>query len=741
MGFFKWRRPATAEPDLPESSADTEPAPPPDLAPVPTAEAEAEPSPKPSKAAMEDSLLSMINELVQPADSYLEARDEPPGQEEPETEEKEPAAAPPRLAPLPDLPPQPTDEELQQLRRLLFSREIDGLEGLHRHLSEPDRLAQGVSQVITEAIRLRVQRDSELIGVLKPTVDYILSNSVRNNPTELADNLFPVMGPAIRRSISEGIRGMLQEFSRTVEKSFSLTGLKWRLEALNTGKTFSEVVMMNTLEYQVEQVFVIHVETGTLLLHLVNQDVAASDDGDQIAAMLTAIQQFVNDSFARGELSTLQFGDRDIFVVRAPQIYLAAVVRGQAPPNLRIDMQTALELMVLECANDLERFSGDTNPFRKSSRHFEGLLISRFKDESQKLPWRAKLAPLLILALLLGPLIFLGHRYYQTTEMERRISEKSLLAPGLIFLQVKSRLFGLWEITCLKDDLAGRPDQALAEFGLPRDRYRITYIPYLSRDSQIVAQRAAMLLADKPAGVVERFDEASNTLTLAGTAPITWVLATYGRLLNLPGLMRVDIQGLSDPQNGVKAYLDDRKVLHLTGRASIGWREAIREQALRAPGITGIDLTGVLNDLDTAWMKTLVNKINETVILFPANKVQPLPEDGPKMEEAVTTLVTLEKLADSMDLAITLTIYGHADATGSTQYNYDLSQARAKALAALLYARGSSIPIATYGLGAEFAPDMAETAEAGQKKASDQSSRKIELRVHLNRRGAALAFD
>ena len=85
---------------------------------------------------------------------------------------------------------------------------------------------------------------------------------MRRDPHVLADALFPVMGPAIRKSITETLRGMLESFNEALDNSFSLRGLKWRVEAMRTGKPFAEIVLMHSLLYRVEQVFLIHRETG-----------------------------------------------------------------------------------------------------------------------------------------------------------------------------------------------------------------------------------------------------------------------------------------------------------------------------------------------------------------------------------------------------------------------------------------------------------------------------------------------
>ncbi len=688
----------------------------------------------------EETLLALIEELVVAPAQKKPAREKTSpgglsGLEQADTYARQAEASADGLK---ALAPPPGDEDLERLRQLVLGREIEALEKIHSRLSDPEKRTEDLSQIVTEAIRLRIRRDDELIGVLKTTVDNIVRSSVRQNPSELADNLFPVMGPAIRRSITESIRAMLQDFSRTVEKSFSLTGLKWRVEAIRSGMSFSEVVLIKTLEYQVEQVFLIHADSGQLLLSLIHHDAAEqAKDSEQVAAMFTVIQQFVNDSFSQGDLNTLEFGDRHIYVVRAPQAYLACVVRGQAPPSLRIDMQTTLELIVMDCAVELDGFTGDSGPFKKVLPHLEALLTSRFKDENQSLPFRALILPLAILLAITAPLAFLGYEYYQMNRMEQLVFENAE-GPGLMPLRVSPHLFDQWEIICLKDDLAEDVAPKLAAVGLPVERFNLTYLPFISQDSEIVAKRLDRILADKPEGIEYKFDPASHDLLLTGSAPITWLLATYERLLTIPGLQSVDIREVRDPLNGVLAALDDEKVLRLSGRASVGWREAIRERAQTLNTLSGVDISRVEDDPNTLALKELVDKINKVVIFFPLGKDQPVPEDLPKLNLAVKDLVELEKLADSMGLAVSLIVYGHADPSGSQKHNYELSQSRAKTLAAMLYAQDSRIPISTYGMGADFA---AEAGQGQDRASTDRLSRKIELKVHVNPKGGSLRLD
>ena len=162
------------------------------------------------------------------------------------------------------------------------------------------------------------------------------------------------------------------------------------------------------------------------------------------------------------------------------------------------------------------------------------------------------------------------------------------------------------------------------------------------------------------------------------------------------------------PPESVTMEFDRDGTLYLRGQAPMAWILQARQEALALPGVEKIDMSG-LTDPRVDELKRKIARVEATVVEFPLGKDVPVPEDAAKLAQAMDTLVEIEKLAGSMNVTVSLTIYGHADATGSEQRNYEISQARARTIAAMLYARGSSIPVAMYGLGAEHASkDVAE---------------------------------
>jgi outer membrane protein OmpA-like peptidoglycan-associated protein len=283
--------------------------------------------------------------------------------------------------------------------------------------------------------------------------------------------------------------------------------------------------------------------------------------------------------------------------------------------------------------------------------------------------------------------------------------------------------------------MAENPGKILAALGLPADQVRITYLPYLSQDSDIVELRVDQTLAGRPKTLRHQFDWTTNTLTLRGRAPLGWVLTAHDSLRSLPGLRAVLIEGLVDPETEVTIDLGRDRILRLTGQVSLGWREAVKEKVQNMSGIGGLDLSLLKDDADSRAIKLLLNRVNSVAIFFPLNQDRPIEADRPRLLQAVDDLVALEKLARPMGLTVSLTIYGYTDISGRVTRNYELSQARARALAALLYERGSTISLTTFGLG----PDPAALAQEDdrksrtEKKEAAQASRRIELKARLDR--------
>ncbi len=255
--------------------------------------------------------------------------------------------------------------ELNALRTLILAPEQSEISELRERLNNPKIRTEELSNIIAEAIVIRAAKDQKLATALLPTIETVIRDSVRRDPKFLADSIFPIIGPAIRRSIAESLRSMVQSMNKALEYTFTWRGIQWRIESLRTGKPFAEVVLLHTLVYRMEQIFLIHKETGLVLQHVAAESVDLKD-ADMVSAMLTAIQDFVNDSFSGKEESSLQnlnLGDLTIWVEQGPRTILASVIRGNPPQELKTVLKEILENIEFEYNSALDNFKGDAAPF------------------------------------------------------------------------------------------------------------------------------------------------------------------------------------------------------------------------------------------------------------------------------------------------------------------------------------------------------------------------------------------
>ncbi|MGD8986312.1 MAG: hypothetical protein PVI53_19965, partial [Desulfobacteraceae bacterium] len=267
---------------------------------------------------------------------------------------------------------------LNKLRELLVGPEQEQICRLKERLDDPELHAEDVSRVLAEAIALRSSRDDQLPKALEHSVEESIKASVSRNPEPLVEALFPVMGPAIGKAIFSAISRMIQSLNQTVENNLSLQGLKWRLESFRTKKPFREIVLRHTLVYLVEQVFLIHRNTGTVLQHVVAKEVAERDP-DQVSGMREAIQDYFQDTTGLEHdraLESLRIGDRNLWVEQGVHATLAAVIRENPTIKLQGVLRETIDTIHLMKSEELESFDGDVSPFEDLKSYLEGCLQS-----------------------------------------------------------------------------------------------------------------------------------------------------------------------------------------------------------------------------------------------------------------------------------------------------------------------------------------------------------------------------
>jgi OOP family OmpA-OmpF porin len=557
------------------------------------------------------------------------------------------------------------EDGFSELRSLLVGPEQRELLELQSHLLDPAVQTHDVSRVLPDAIALRSQ-DPQLSRALSPLIEESITASVRKDPQPLADALFPVIGPAIRKAIGHTLAAMMDSFSRTVEHSVSWRALQWRWTAWRTGKPFGEIVLLNTLQYRVEQVFLIHAETG-LLLQEATREHYKSQDADQVSAMLTAIQDFVRDSFGAStgdSLDTLSVGDLTVLVERGPHAVIAGVVRGTAPPDIRRTFEDALEAIHRQLGAELRRFEGDAGPFEKARPLLEACIVSGFRDVGKRTSYRRWLVAAAVGVVLAGLWLF---SMFRERERWERYVDRLRAEPGIVVLS-SGRQDGRFLVAGLRDPLAADPMTFVPAFGLRPDQIAGRWEPYQALHAPFVTSRAKDLLRP-PAGVTLSYRD--GVLAASGVAPARWIAESERIAPALAGVREFSFLG-ADPLQVIKARLERVSVQFVTGTSSF------------APG-------------QTAAIRTIADLLRE-----------------------------LNETSRVRGRRVQIEIRGHTDSDGSDSLNEPLSQARAGALLGAIATGGlDALEFSTRGMAST------EPVASGADEQEKQRNRRASVRVWL----------
>jgi len=398
------------------------------------------------------------------------------------------------------MPTDGADKPLAELRAILLGPDRAAWETLRQRLDNPSRRAEDVAGVLAEAVRLRSSShpDIKLRRALQPLLEEALQLSVQSNPRMLADALFPIFGKAIRKAITSELDGMLQSLSQTLEQNVSWRSVQWRWESLRTGKPYAEIVVLRSLLYRVEQVFLIHRDSGLLLQHVAVTP-AETKDPEMVSGMLTAIQDFVRDSVSGVEsenLEIVRMGEIEVVLAYGPDAILAGFVRGVAPRKLSRVFQDTLDGIEQKKAEALRTFDGDTSRFDSCRPQLQACLLGQGKpDERRSSSWGARAllfgVPSLLILALIGWWIYSNVQQRRWTDYARRLETE----PGIVLTHAEKRGSNFY-ISGLRDPLAADP-AALLPAGLPSSNVEFHWQEYYSLVPRFKAQRQLAELKDQ----------------------------------------------------------------------------------------------------------------------------------------------------------------------------------------------------------------------------------------------------
>src|ERR1700730_444684 len=630
-------------------------------------------------------------------------------------------------------PRNPT-EEFEELRRLLLGREREQLRNLRDQITDKERRSSDVAAVLPEAVKLSRNRGDELSRALQPALEDSIKQWIEKQPEAFIDVLRPITGRIVRRWVAESFRRLLRSLNQALENIFSWHRLEWRFEALRTGRSFAEVRALRSLVYRVEELFLVHRETGSSLLHL-SADPARVAHSDVIANMLSAIQEFARNSFgvsAGSALVEFRVGQLQVWIALGRYAYLAAVIRGTPSRELRSALEKTIQIIHVLKPSALARFDANASAFQSLRPELESCLHSQYGATTGNGRTARAWA---LLAAVAAPAIFGIFLAVRSQSKWENFLLRLNSQPGLIVTEARQGWFASSHVRGLRDASAADPAALAREAKLDPAQIDFQWKDYLAIDPAIVTERFKHRFGMPPQA---RAMISDGVLMLSGSVPYEWLERVRREATLLPGVVSVNdshVQVTYDP-GSVLARFEEKfglpesvhpvfaqGILTLSGGAPRGWLNRVRSEGSKVPGITSVD-EGNVADLDQRAFQQSKSILEDASVYFLASKDEMAPEGFAVLARLPDQMNRLANSAKEIGVDITLEIHGYANSSDEERNQADLAQRRANKVRDFLVSCGFQ----STGLTPIGMPQPLKGAE-GEKSVPGESGGRVSFKV------------
>jgi outer membrane protein OmpA-like peptidoglycan-associated protein len=462
-------------------------------------------------------------------------------------------------------------------------------------------------------------------------------------------------------------------------------------------------------------------------------DPAIAKDSDMVAGMLSAIQDFARDSFATGDDSALEefrVGELQVWIAPGQYAYLAAVIRGHPPRELRSVLEDTIDSIHVLKGSGLANFQGAAASFESLRSELEACLRSQYaaakKGGGKKM--RAWIAVTTAAAFLTAALLVALRNELRWRSFVRQLNAQ----PGIAVTAAHKGWFAPSQITGLRDASASDPAEIARSANIDPAKVQFHWKDFFALDPASVVQRFDKRFA-VPSGA--QVSSKNGVLALTGSVSYDWLERVRREAKFIPGISALDDSAVAvtydadsvlqrfnekfDPPNTVSVALV-QNVLILWGEASQQWLARVRSEAPKVPGIKSVDDSKAVN-LDERTFQRSKSVIENAFVYFLTNKDDIATEGFAALSRLPDEIRRCETAAKRIGLNVTLEILGYADAVGDEAKNVDLSQRRAHKVADFLGLCGfESTVLKPIGMGQAVKPTEVDKVvpELSQRRVS-----------------------
>lgn len=334
-------------------------------------------------------------------------------------------------------------EAVERLRRLILGDRIDRIESFEREIQQlrsrlynEEELISSLDPVIADLLERKINLSKDdMAEALSPIMSEAIKRQITETKEDVVDALYPVIGQTIRRSVSQAMKDMVYGVNSRIEKAIVKKLLPRKLRSKLLGVSESELLVSEALPFDVEQIFLIHKETGILISHVTAESARATVDQELVSGMLTAIRDFVSEAFnqdADRDLSEIEYGDSKILLEIGRYSYIAVVVTGMEPSGFRQKLVNLDRRIHHIYYKELRQFDGDLTPLQEIDRELMRFIhqVPEVSEPERKKPkpyHQYALAGLLIIAIII--LAFELPTFFKNRERLQRVESALALLP------------------------------------------------------------------------------------------------------------------------------------------------------------------------------------------------------------------------------------------------------------------------------------------------------------------------
>lgn len=245
----------------------------------------------------------------------------------------------------------------------------DEIKNLKFQFNDKEKKIAAYYPIITDLLERKIiDSEEEVSKVLSLVMGKAIKKKITDAKDEVIDALYPIMGETIKKSIAEAMKDFYKSINLKIDNALKKGIFSKKIKSTISGVSTSDLILQSSFPFNIKEIFLIHESSGILITHISSSTNKITADADIVSGMLTAIKDFVQETFKADSDSTnlyeIQYGDSRIILDRGRYIYFAIVISGQEPVEFNDKLSELKIYLHKKYSNKFKKFNGETGKFK-----------------------------------------------------------------------------------------------------------------------------------------------------------------------------------------------------------------------------------------------------------------------------------------------------------------------------------------------------------------------------------------